>query len=251
MKIRKLVINIMEQILQRDASARPFCTAVVPAAGTSTRMEGQNKQFSTLQGIPVLAHTLRNLQACDAVDEIVIATRAEEIESVRLLAAEYGITKLANVVEGGASRGKSVALGAAAVSPQCRIIAVYDGARPLGTPGMIARTIALAAKTNAAVAVVPVKDTIKYMGEGNEIDHTPDRSRLRAAQMPQVFDADLLRAAYAKAEQDGIEYTDDCAAVEALGKKVYVCEGENTNLKITTPEDLILAEAILEARNAR
>lgn len=250
MNVKNLVAKMIDKRKEREENPRPFCSAVVPAAGNSTRMAGCDKQFSTLRGIPVLAHTLMNLEACEAVDEIVVATRTEEIPHVARLAAEYGITKLTQVVSGGDTRGKSVARGAAACSPQARLIAVYDGARPLGTPEMIARTIALGAKTDAAVAVVPMKDTIKYMSDEGYIDHTPDRAHLRAAQMPQVFDAALLKAAYAKAEQDGLEYTDDCAVVEALGKRVYVCDGETTNIKITTPDDLILAEAILEARDA-
>ena len=245
MKLKKLVDYMKEKLSERDAAMRPFCTAVVPAAGSSTRMAGQDKQFCRLREIPVLARTLMQLQACEAVDEIVVATRTEEIERVRALAAEHGVTKLTQVVAGGCSRGESVAKGAAVCSEKTRLIAVHDGARPLGSPAMIARVIALAAKTDAAVAVVPVKDTIKMMAPDGAIDHTPDRALLRAAQTPQVFDADLLRAAYAKAAADGIDYTDDCAAVEALGKRIYTCDGENTNIKITTPEDLISAERFL------
>ena len=250
MNLEKLVGFMKDTLKERDEKKRPFCTAVVPAAGSSTRMAGQDKQFCPLLGIPVLARTLLQLEACEAVDEIVVATRPQEIDRVRELAEQYGVKKLTQVVAGGCSRGESVAKGAAACSKKTRLIAVHDGARPLGTPEMIARVIALAAKTDAAVGVVPVKDTIKMMGKDGAIDHTPDRSLLRAAQTPQVFDADLLRAAYAKAAELNIDYTDDCAAVEALGKVVYTCEGENTNIKITTPEDLILASAILEARNA-
>ena len=250
MNIKKLVANMLDKRKEQDANARPFCTAVVPAAGNSTRMAGCNKQFSTLRGIPVLAHTLMNLEACENVDEIIVATKPEEIPHVANLAAEFGITKLTRVVAGGDSRGASVARGAAECSDKTRLIAVHDGARPLGSPEMIARVIELAARTGAAVGAVPVKDTIKMMAPGGYIDHTPTRSLLRAAQTPQVFDAAILKAAYAKAVQEGIDYTDDCAAVEAIGKHIYTCDGENTNIKITTPDDLILAEAILEARDA-
>ncbi|MBE6935262.1 MAG: 2-C-methyl-D-erythritol 4-phosphate cytidylyltransferase [Ruminococcaceae bacterium] len=248
MNFPELIHKVVDKIKHRDAAARPFCTAVVPAAGSSTRMAGENKQFSTLMGIPVLAHTLRNLENCPVVDEIIVATKSEEIPAVAKLADEYGITKLSKVVMGGASRGESAYLGALACSDRTRLIAVHDGARPLGSSEMIARVIELAAKTGAAVVTVPVKDTIKMMSPEGYIDHTPQRDMLRAAQTPQVFDADILRAAYAKAMEYGIDYTDDCAAVEALGKHIYICDGENTNLKITTPDDLILAQAILEAR---
>lgn len=250
MNIKKLVEKMTDKARKQDAKSRPFCSAVVPAAGKSTRMAGCNKQFSTLRGIPVLAHTLMNLEACEYVDEIVVATKPEEIPLVANLAAEYGITKLTQVVTGGNSRGASVARGAAACAKEAALIAVHDGARPLGSPEMIGRVIALAAKTGAAVVAVPVKDTIKLMSPEGYIDHTPTRSLLRAAQTPQVFDAAVLKAAYAKAEREGVDYTDDCAAVEAIGKHIYTCDGENTNIKITTPDDLILAEAILEARDA-
>ncbi|MBQ1230534.1 MAG: 2-C-methyl-D-erythritol 4-phosphate cytidylyltransferase, partial [Clostridia bacterium] len=187
----------------------------------------------------------------DAEDgEIVVATKSEEIPAVAKLADEYGITKLSKVILGGASRGESAYLGALSCNERAKLIAVHDGARPLGSSEMIARVVELAAKTGAAVVAVPVKDTIKMMSPEGYIDHTPKRDMLRAAQTPQVFDAAILRAAYAKAMEEGIDYTDDCAAVEALGKHIYICDGENTNLKITTPEDLILAQAILEARNA-
>ena len=250
MNIKKLVEKMTDKARKQDAKSRPFCSAVVPAAGKSTRMAGCNKQFSTLRGIPVLAHTLMNLEACEYVAEIVVATKPEEIPLVANLAAEYGITKLTQVVTGGNSRGASVARGAAACAKEAALIAVHDGARPLGSPEMIGRVIALAAKTGAAVVAVPVKDTIKLMSPEGYIDHTPTRSLLRAAQTPQVFDSAVLKAAYAKAEREGVDYTDDCAAVEAIGKHIYTCDGENTNIKITTPDDLILAEAILEARDA-
>ncbi len=250
MNLKKLVAAMKDTLKEREEKTHPHCTAVVPAAGNSTRMAGCNKQFYSLRGIPVLARTLMNLEACRLVDEIVVATRPEEIPLVGTLAAEYHITKLTQVVAGGCSRGESVAKGAAACSSRTKLIAVHDGARPLGSPEMIDRVIALAAKTDAAVVTVPMKDTIKVMAPEGYIDHTPDRASLRAAQTPQVFDADLLKAAYARAAQRGIDYTDDCAAVEALGKHIYICDGENTNIKITTPEDLILAAAILEAQDA-
>lgn len=248
MNIKELILGIIGKKEDRDAKTRPFCSAVVPAAGSSTRMAGENKQFSTLGGIPVLAHTLMNLENCEYVDEIIVATKPEEIPLVWSLISKFGITKLRHIVAGGNSRGESVAKGAAICSPDAKLIAVHDGARPLGSPEMIGRCIELAAGTGAAVVTVQVKDTIKQIRDGYIVS-TPERKYLRAAQTPQVFDAEILKAAYAKAERDGIDYTDDCGAVEALGKRIYICEGENTNIKITTPDDLILAEAILEAQN--
>ena len=146
MNIKKLVEKMMDKIKKQDAGSRPFCSAVVPAAGNSTRMAGCNKQFSTLCGIPVLAHTLRNLEACEYVDEIVVATKPEEIPHVANLAAEYGITKLTNVVMGGDSRGASVALGAAACDKRAQLIAVHDG-----LPGGTQKTIAYAMRRGIEV----------------------------------------------------------------------------------------------------
>jgi 2-C-methyl-D-erythritol 4-phosphate cytidylyltransferase len=238
---------LIPKIIKKDAPPRPFCSAVVLAAGNSTRMSGCNKQFYSLCGVPVLGYTLKNLDACENVDEIIVAARAEEIELVWELAREHGIHKLTKVVEGGATRLLSASRGTDVRDKRSKLIAVHDGARPLGSPEMMARVIALAAKTGAAFPAVPMKDTIKMMSPDGYIDHSPVRSLLRAAQTPQVFDADMLAAAYAKAAKDGVDYTDDCACVEAIGKRIYPAEGETTNIKITTPDDLVLARAILES----
>jgi 2-C-methyl-D-erythritol 4-phosphate cytidylyltransferase len=247
MKTSELITKLISNITKKDAAGRPFCSAVVLAAGNSTRMSGCNKQFYSLCGVPVLAYTLRNLDACESVHEIIVAARPEEIELVWALAREFGIRKLTRVVEGGATRLLSASRGADVRDKRAKLVAVHDGARPLGSPVMMARTIDLAAKTGAAFPAVPMKDTIKMLSPDGYIDHSPVRSLLRAAQTPQVFDADILVAAYAKAAKDGVDYTDDCACVEALGKRIYPAEGETTNIKITTPDDLVLARAILES----
>ena len=227
---------------------RPRCTALVAAAGSSSRMGGVNKLLQPLDGVPVLVRTLTALQLARQVDEIVIAAREEDLVEISRLCHTYGITKCAKVVRGGESRAHSVLLAALEASPEVELLAVQDGARPLVTPELIDRVIAAAARCGAAAPAVPVKDTIKAVREGGAVERTLDRSSLRAVQTPQVFEASLLKAALQSAVEKDIPVTDDCSAVEQLGKVVFLVEGEEENLKITTPKDLILAEAILQAR---
>lgn len=227
---------------------RPRCTALVAAAGSSSRMGGVNKLLQPLDGVPVLVRTLTALQQAGQVDEIVVAAREEDLVEISRLCHTYGITKCAKVVRGGGSRARSVLLAALEASAEAELLAVQDGARPLVTPELIDRVISAAARCGAAAPAVPVKDTIKSVREGGAVAETLDRSGLRAVQTPQVFEASLLKAALQSAVEKEIPVTDDCSAVERLGKVVFLVEGDEENLKITTPTDLILAEAILRAR---
>ena len=226
---------------------RPRCAALVAAAGSSNRMGGGDKQLLELDGVPVLVRTLLALQNARRVDTIVVAAREEHLVEVSRLCKEYGITKCAKVVRGGESRVHSVLL-AALEAGDAELLAVQDGARPLTTPELIDEVIALAERCGAAAPAVAVKDTVKAVNSDDTVERTLDRSTLRAIQTPQVFQADLLKAALQAALESGAEITDDCSAVERLGKTVYLTEGDEANLKITTPTDLILAEALLRAR---
>ena len=230
---------------------RPRCTALVAAAGSSSRMGGINKLMEMLDGIPVLVRTLTALQQAERVDEIVVATREEDLVEISRLCRTYGISKCTKVVRGGESRVHSVLLAALEASPEAELLAVQDGARPLVTPELIDRTIEAAARCGAAAPAVAVKDTIKTVGKDGAVTGTPDRSVLRAVQTPQVFQASLLKAALQDALDQQAAVTDDCSAVERLGKVVFLVEGSEENLKITTPVDLILAEAILASREGR
>ena len=231
---------------------RPRCAALVAAAGSSTRMGGgTNKLLLPLDGIPVLIRTLDALQRAERVDEIIVATREEELVEIAQLCHTYGITKCKKVVRGGESRAHSVMLAALEADKSMELLAVQDGARPLVTPALIDSVIAAATRCGAAAPAVPVKDTIKCVREDGTVAQTLDRSALRAVQTPQVFTADVLKAALQSVLEQGIEVTDDCGAVERLGKVVFLTEGEETNLKITTPADLVLAEAILKDREER
>ena len=229
-------------------SSRPQCTALVAAAGSSSRMGGVNKLLELLDGVPVLARTLTALQLARQVDEIVVACREEDLLPISDLCHTYGITKCSKVIRGGESRVHSVLLAALEASPESRLLAVQDGARPLVTPELIDRVISAAVRCGAAAPAVPLKDTVKEVRDGGAVERTLDRSSLRAVQTPQVFDAQLLKAALQDALEQGAAVTDDCAAVERLGKVVFLVEGDEENLKITTPTDLVLAEAILRAR---
>lgn len=240
-------MSILERLFPKHRPAKPVCSALIAAAGSSTRMGGDNKLMLPLGGKPVLAHTLLALEQAQGVDEIIIAAREEDLVSFADLCKAYGVTKPVKVVIGGKTREESVLRAALEADPKANLLAVQDGARPLVTPELIDEVIAQAHRCAAAAPAVPVHDTIKF-AEGGIVRSTPDRSLLYAVQTPQVFDADLLRAALQSAQDAGVALTDDCSAVERLGKEVCLTAGSEENIKITTPLDMILAEAILEKR---
>ena len=230
----------------RDAR-RPRCAALVAAAGSSSRMGGGNKLLMPLDGVPVLVRTLEALERAERVDEIIVAARETDLLEISDLCHTYGIGKCTKVVRGGESRTHSVLLAALEAGPDTALLAVQDGARPLTAPALIDQVIETAERCGAAAPAVPVTDTVKAVREDGAVERTLDRSRLRAVQTPQVFQADLLKAALQAALEQQAEVTDDCAAVERLGKVVYLVEGDPRNLKITTPTDLLLAEALIQA----
>ena len=219
------------------------CGAVIVAAGNASRMGGIDKVMAPIKNEPMIRRTVRTFQECDAVSEIVIVTREDLIGQISQLCAAYD--KVTAVVQGGSSRQVSVKLGLAALSEKVKLAAIHDGARPLATYELIDRAIRAAHTYGAVAPAIPVKDTIKTV-EGGTVVNTPDRSKLRAVQTPQVFDIDLLKGALKKAAQDKAEVTDDCSAVERLGMKVKIVEGDERNIKVTTPMDLKIAELLLE-----
>ena len=227
----------------RKALPLKTCGAVIVAAGNASRMGGIDKVMAQLKGEPMILRTVRTFQECDAVREIVIVTREDLIIPISNLCKD--MPKVKAVVVGGKSRQESVHLGLNALSSKVKLAAVHDGARPLITWQVIDRTIRAAHTYGAAAPAIPVKDTIKVV-EGRVVKNTPDRATLFAVQTPQVFDFDLLRGALKKAEQDGAQVTDDCSAVELMGFKVKIVEGDERNIKVTTPMDLKIAEMLLE-----
>ena len=176
-----------------------------------------------------------------------VVTRPDLLVEVGRLCREYGLDKVKKVVAGGSERTNSVLAGLREVSPQAELIAIHDGARPLLPPQVLEETVAQAARTGAAAPALPVTDTIKRIKDGVSTG-TVDREDLRAVQTPQIFEAGLIRAALEKAIADGENLTDDCAAVERLGMPVTLTQGSRENIKITTPFDLLLGQAILENR---
>ena len=221
------------------------CGAVIVAAGTASRMGGIDKVMAQLKGEPMIARTVRTFQECDAISEIVIVTREDLIIPITDLCRDMGALKVKAIVRGGKSRQESVGLGLSALSDKVKLAAVHDGARPLITWQVIDRTVRAANSYGAAAPAIPVKDTIKVV-EGGIVTTTPDRNTLKAIQTPQVFDVDLLKGALKKAEQEGTPITDDCSAVELLGFKVKIVEGDERNIKVTTPMDLKIAQMLLE-----
>ncbi len=225
-----------------------FCSVIVAAAGSSSRM-GRDKLMAELGGQPVFLHCLRTFEAAVEVDEVIVVTREELVPEVARLCRAAGLVKVAKVVRGGASRTQSVRLGTLEASKSAELIAIHDGARPFVTPDVIRAVVERAAQTGAAAPAIPVKDTIKIARNGL-VEQTPERDTLYAIQTPQVFEASLIRAALQKALDDGAELTDDCGAVERLGMKVSLTQGDERNIKLTTPADLLWAESFLEADDA-
>lgn len=241
-------MNFLQKLFAKTKKpTKPYCSALIAAAGSSNRMGGENKLLLPLCGKPVIVHTLLAIDRSELVDEIIIATREEDLLTYADLCKTYGITKPVKVVIGGASREESVLRAAMEANEQATLLAVQDGARPMVTPELIDKVIKKARECNAAAPAIPVHDTIKAAADGIVMS-TPDRSTLYAVQTPQVFDAQLLRAALQSAVENHAPITDDCSAVERLGKQVYLTEGSQDNFKITTPLDMILAQAIMERR---
>lgn len=222
-----------------------YCGAVIVAAGSASRMGGIDKVMAELGGEPMVVKSIRAFQKCDAIREIVVVTRPDLIVPIMSLCSSFD--KVKAVVAGGKDRPTSVSAGLNALSAKVTLAAVHDGARPLISWQVIDRTVRAANTYGAAAPGIPVKDTVKVV-QGGIVKETPERKTLYAVQTPQVFDFDLLRGALKKATQDKAEITDDCSAVERLGMSVKIVEGDERNLKITTPIDLTIAKMLLEEK---
>ncbi len=223
-----------------------FCSAVLAAAGEGKRM-GSDKILMPLCGLPAILYSLIAMEESEYIDEIVVVTRSERIPEIAELCKEHGISKAKKLICGGATRTESVLAGLSEIDPRASLAAVHDAARPLVTQEVIKGAVEGASKYLAAAPAVGVRDTIKRARDG-VVAETPERSELFAVQTPQVFQAELIKGALTKALQSGAEYTDDCSAVEALGVEVYLTEGSEENLKLTTPLDISIAETILDLR---
>lgn len=229
---------------RKKKPALPAVCAVIVAAGSSRRMGGENKLLLPLDDAPVLAHTLSAFEKCTAIRDIVLVCREQDILPYSDLARAFGISKLRTVTRGGDSRTASVLAGITAAPEDTGLVAVHDGARPLVSEAVITEAVYAAAEYGSAAPVVPVKDSIKRIQDGNIAADVP-RDTLAAVQTPQVFDRALLTRALETAARENRSFTDDCAAVEAMGQAVRATHGSYENIKITTPEDILVAEAFL------
>lgn len=229
---------------------KPYVTAVVVAAGNSTRMgSAVSKQFIPLLGKPVIGYTLRAFEDADCISEVVVVCRESDMPQIKEIAKAENCTKVKAFAVGGDTRSESVCAGISLASEETTHFAIHDGARPLVLCDDISKVVAEATECDAAALAVPVTDTIKVVDESGFIVSTPMRSTLRAAQTPQVFSKSL----YMKALEftKGEDFTDDCALVETVGAKVKIVVGAYTNIKVTTPQDIPLAEGILKEREGK
>ena len=231
----------------RKKEETPHCSAVIVAAGSSQRM-GSDKLLHNLGIMPVLARTLLVFQDCELVDEIVVVTRMEKLEEVAELCKKYRIEKASKVICGGATRMESALAGVSEVKKRAKLIAIHDGARPLVSVELIENTVRAAAKYKAAVPAIKSVDTLKLAEDGETVTGSLDRELVLRVQTPQVFDADLIKGALTFAAEKKLPLTDDCSAVEQMGVKARIVPGEEDNIKLTTPRDMLFAAAILKDR---
>jgi 2-C-methyl-D-erythritol 4-phosphate cytidylyltransferase len=222
--------------------------AIIAAAGAGTRMASDRpKQFLQLAGLPVIFHTLKPFEECESIHEVIVVLPAEESAGFLSMAGKQGLRKIARVVPGGATRADSVKRGLMAIrSATAEIVAVHDGVRPFVTVEEIDATVDAARADGAAILVAPVTDTIKQV-DGPAVEKTLDRVRLRRALTPQCFQYELLRQAYQGVDVNDSTLTDESSLVERIGKRVTIVEGSPRNIKITTPDDLLMAESFLAA----
>lgn len=225
-------------------------TAIIVAAGEGKRLGGDRpKQFVEILGKPLIIHTLERFETCPVVDEIVLVLSETGRSEFEISSFKSEISKIRKIIIGGPTRAESVRNGLNAIdAATARVVAVHDGARPMVTVDEITRTIEKAAETGAACLVAEVTDTIKDV-EGEQIAGTVERSRLRRALTPQAFRYDILRRAFEGADLDG-SITDECYLVERLCVRIAIVEGSQRNIKITRPDDLILAEVFLKQQTA-
>jgi 2-C-methyl-D-erythritol 4-phosphate cytidylyltransferase len=234
----------MSTIETNGEQPRERVTAIIVAAGAGQRMGGIDKLFTDVGGMPLLARTLAACEGCPSIDEIILVASESNLDRCWKLVRSYGFKKVTQLVPGGARRQDSVQQGLDQVKDSLWVL-IHDGVRPFIDDDLIASGIEAAREYGAAVAAVPVKDTIKVVNADHVVRNTPKRETLWAAQTPQVFRIDVIRAAYRDAFGD---VTDDAMLLERLGQPVKVYRGSYENIKITTPEDLDLAECILKRR---
>ena len=219
---------------------------IIVAAGKSSRMKGINKQFVSLLGIPVIARTLMAFENSSVISKIIVVTAEENIADMQLVCDKYMISKLSDIVAGGNCRHESVMNGMARLNVADKKVLIHDGARPFVTDACITRVINAARESSAVTCAVKLKDTVKVVRADGMVTATPDRNSLAAVQTPQGFKFSLYKSAVAANAGQLHSFTDDCSVVEAFGYPVYIVEGDYRNIKITTAEDLKIAQILAE-----
>jgi len=222
--------------------------AVIVSAGKGVRfMEGQKKQFYFLGGKPILAHTLDKFETCPLIRSILLVVSQEDMDTcLKEVIEKYKFKKVSQIVPGGKRRQESVKNGIDALPKDADMVVIHDGVRPFVTRAMIEDSIHSAVRYGAVVLAMPVKDTIKMSNPDGTVLKTLDRESLWQIQTPQTFQANVIKEAYHRATEDGFAGTDDASLVERTGAKVHILPGSYTNIKITTPEDLLLANLFLK-----
>jgi 2-C-methyl-D-erythritol 4-phosphate cytidylyltransferase len=222
--------------------------ALIPSAGRGKRMGAEKpKAFLCLGSLPILVRTLRIFEICPLVSEIVpVVPPGEGVQEAEEMIRRSGLKKVLQVLPGGEERQESVWRGLTAIRGRADWVIIHDGARPFVSPDLIERTLSEARRSNAAVAALPAHETLKEISQGREVMRTLDRRQVWMIQTPQVFEFHLILNAHEQARKDGFLGTDDASLVERLGIPVRVVEGSRFNFKITTPEDIILGEALLK-----
>ena len=228
-----------------------YTSAVILAAGSSTRMGGQSKQFIELCGMPVIARTIKAFDSCDLIDEVIVVCKKDELELYRTFASDYQFKKPLRVIEGGATRQESARNGVDAVNDKSKFIAIHDGARCLITDDMIRKVCHGAYLHGGAILACKAVDTVKISDKNAFIESTPDRKTVWQAQTPQVFKVNAFRAATYVARDEEYEGTDDASLLEHIRIPVKLVEGNRENLKVTEPLDIVIAEAILKFRESK
>lgn len=251
MKITAKDIAALLRTLSKTANTPHFTSAIIAAAGSGTRMGdglGATKQMLTLGGIPVIVRTLRAFEESELINEIIVVAREDEIEIYDEYKSTYGLNKITAVVAGGETRQESVLRGFECISDKSEFVAIHDGARCLITSEDIAAVVTEAYRSGAATAAIRATDTVKRADRNGYIVETPKREELWMAQTPQVFKTEVYRAAAYVAKEEGFVTTDDNALAEYVGFKVKLVECSRGNIKITTPEDLLIAEMLMKRK---
>ena len=225
------------------------CAAVVLGAGSAQRM-GFDKMTAMLDGQPVLVRAINAFEQSPLIEEIVVVTKEERLEEVAELCKTYNLSKVSSVVMGGKTRTESALAGVMALKKDCRLTAIHDGARPFVSKQLIEDCIRRASIQYAAIPVVKSTDTLRAVDENGSLIGTYDRDRVVRVQTPQIFLSEIIKGALSDAVQKGMTFTDDASAVERMGIRIQAVEGDEENIKLTTPQDMLIAQGILERRKS-